>query len=170
MVAVVTPIERERSLQAILSALENVVDPEIPALSIRAIGILRDVRMDEDGSIEVVITPTYSGCPAVEQIVDEIKRVLAGMGGTETRVTRRFNPPWTTDWIGDEARETLKANGIAPPVGTAPAHHTSAVEIVSCPRCNSRQCELISLFGSTSCKAQYRCRSCREPFAYFKHF
>jgi ring-1,2-phenylacetyl-CoA epoxidase subunit PaaD len=170
MVATASANDRAWSVQSIRRALERVVDPEIPALSIRAIGILRDVRVAADGSAEVVITPTYSGCPAMEMIVDDIERVLAGEGVGDARVITRFDPPWATDWIDDEARETMKANGTAPPVGSAAARDTFAVEIVDCPRCGSRQTELISAFGSTSCKAQYRCRRCHEPFAYFKHF
>lgn len=170
MVTAVPSDDRPPSIAAIHAALEQVVDPEIPTLSIRAIGILRDVRISDDGLTEVVITPTYSGCPAIDVITHEIKRVLAELCVTDVRVATSFNPPWTTDWIGDDAREIMKANGIAPPVGTVAAQEAFQVDFVSCPLCGSRQVELVSSFGSTSCKAQYRCRNCREPFAYFKNF
>lgn len=160
-----------RSVEVARAVLERVVDPEIPALSIREIGILRDVHLDDDGVMQVVITPTYSGCPAMEFVIDEIERVLADAGFTQRRVVMRQSPAWTSDWIGAEAREKLLASGIAPPSGPAAAGQTLfAVDLVSCPRCNSKQAERLSEFGSAACKAQYRCRVCKEPFSYFKRF
>lgn len=160
-----------RSVEVARAALECVVDPEIPALSIREIGILRDVQLDDDGVMQVVITPTYSGCPALEFVMDEIRRVLADAGFAQSRVVTRQSPAWTTDWIGLEAREKLLASGIAPPSGPADVVKTLfAVELVTCPRCNSKQAERLSEFGSAACKAQYRCRACKEPFSYFKRF
>lgn len=160
----------EDLVQRIYSALESVRDPEIPALSIRAIGILRDVQIATDGAVEVVVTPTYSGCPAIEMIVREIKQALEEIYVVDARVISKFNPAWTTDWIDEKAREVMRANGIAPPVGAAIGRDISLVEIVRCPRCNSGHTELISEFGATACKAQYRCLRCLEPFSYFKHF
>jgi ring-1,2-phenylacetyl-CoA epoxidase subunit PaaD len=163
------------------TVLEAVPDPEIPVVSIRELGILRDVRQADDGVLEVVITPTYSGCPAMEQIAADIAAALDGAGLAPHRVVSVLAPAWTTDWITVEAREKLRAYGIAPP-GSACATSAQAVRIVSraeraaavahpvCPHCGSPNTERLSEFGSTACKALYRCISCREPFDYFKPY
>ncbi len=156
-------------LERARAVLDRVCDPEIPVLTIRDIGILRDVQLDEDGTIEVVITPTYSGCPAMGMIAIEVELALAKAGIDAHRVSLRHSPPWTTDWISDEAREKLRAYGIAPPKeGSSSKRALFSNEVIACPKCGSGDTEKISEFGSTACKALYRCRSCREPFDYFK--
>ncbi|AKJ69801.1 phenylacetate-CoA oxygenase subunit PaaJ [Pandoraea thiooxydans] len=167
-------------------ALEAVPDPEIPVVSIRELGILRDVRLarasaDEAAGagavIEVVITPTYSGCPAMAQIAEDIGAALTQAGVGPYRVTTVLAPAWTTDWITDEARDKLQRYGIAPPTaGNARSDsqplrfHPRPQHGVTCPHCNSSNTELLSAFGSTACKALYRCLDCREPFDYFKPY
>nr|WP_233851602.1 1,2-phenylacetyl-CoA epoxidase subunit PaaD [Paraburkholderia sp. HD33-4] len=166
------------------SVLEAVPDPEIPVVSIRELGILRDVRRAADGALEVVITPTYSGCPAMSQIAEDIGRALEAAGLTRYRVATVLAPAWTTDWITAEAREKLRVYGIAPPTGncgsgasvqTAPQEKVlrfvpRKLPAPSCPRCGSAHTALLAQFGSTACKALYRCLDCREPFDYFKPY
>ncbi len=159
-----------RSARAVLS---EVVDPEIPVLTIEDLGILREVHEGEDGSIEVVITPTYSGCPAMRQLEDDIRSVLEDAGYAAVTVTTVLSPAWTTDWMSAEGRRKLAEYGIAPPVGSAPAGPVSLTlstrrpPEVACPRCGAAARET-ARFGSTACKAAYVCTSCREPFDYFK--
>ncbi|MBV1927439.1 MAG: phenylacetate-CoA oxygenase subunit PaaJ [Rhodobacteraceae bacterium] len=151
------------------AALDQVCDPEIPVLTIRDIGILRDVKQDEDGTIEVIITPTYSGCPAMGMIAIEVELALAKAGIDAHRVSLRHSPAWTTDWIPEDAREKLRAYGIAPPKkGSNSKRALFSNEVIACPKCGSSETERISEFGSTACKALYRCKSCLEPFDYFK--
>ncbi len=149
--------------------LESVTDPEIPVLTIADLGILRDVRIAED-RVEVVITPTYSGCPAMGTIEDDIRAVLARHGVTGVQVTHRVSPPWTTDWLSEAGRRKLADFGIAPPVGRAcdrrALRHSDPC--VRCPQCGSRDTRRVSEFGSTACKALYCCNDCLEPFDYFK--
>lgn len=164
---------------AIWSALEGLTDPEIPVVTLRELGILRAVRLGSDGVVEVVITPTYSGCPAMGQIEDDVRATLTAQG-VQARVVTQLAPAWTTDWISEDAREKLRAYGIAPPrCGSAvPASGASAVlrfaarpaDAVPCPHCGSDNTTEISHFGSTACKAQYRCLDCMEPFDYFKPY
>ncbi len=142
-----------------------VPDPEVPCVTVADLGILRWVRMDGDVAVAGV-TPTYSGCPAVLAIELAVEAALRD-AGYQARIERVFIPPWTTDWITPEGREKLRAYGIAPPVAGGKATLFGAVA-VACPRCASTNTERLSEFGSTACKAQYRCRSCREPFDYFK--
>lgn len=140
------------------AAAAAVQDPEIPVLTIEDLGILRDVRLDGDG-VEVTITPTYSGCPAMNVIAWEIEAALSHAGFTAVRVRSVLSPAWTTDWMSEDGRRKLREYGIAPPDPSArPA----------CPQCGSRDTELISAFGSTPCKALHRCLVCREPFDAFK--
>lgn len=146
--------------------LENVADPEIPVLSLRDLGILRGVHRD-GGRVRVVITPTYSGCPAMRAIEDEVRATLARAGHTEVKVETRLSPAWTTDWMSAEGRTKLRAYGIAPPVAHA-GDEAAADVAVECPQCGSRDTRCISEFGSTACKALYQCQACREPFDYFK--
>lgn len=149
--------------------LARVPDPEIPAISVTELGIVRDVQAVEDG-VDVVVTPTYSGCPATEVIERSIREALSAAGARDVRVRQQLSPAWSTDWIAEDARERLRAYGIAPP-GERPAGGTqplSFVPRVACPRCGSADTERLSQFGSTACKALYRCRACREPFEYFK--
>jgi ring-1,2-phenylacetyl-CoA epoxidase subunit PaaD len=149
--------------------LDRVPDPEIPVISVTELGIVRDVRAAADG-VDVVVTPTYSGCPATEVIERSIREALTAAGAAQVRVTTQLAPAWTTDWIGPAAQEKLRAYGIAPP-GTqraAEAQPLNFMPRIECPRCGSADTERLSQFGATACKALYRCRSCREPFEYFK--
>lgn len=162
-------------LRTIWAWLEAVPDPEIPVVSVVDLGIIRDVRWDE-GALIVDITPTYSGCPATSVIALDIDMALLKKGIETVHVKTVLSPAWTTDWITEAGRVKLKDYGIAPPVGTvstcAGLIGLSAQKLVSvnCPRCDSDQTERISQFGSTPCKASYRCKSCLEPFDYFKVF
>lgn len=155
--------------------LESIPDPEIPVVSIRELGILREVN-EHDGVLEIVITPTYSGCPAMGQIEDDVRAALAA-NGIEARVVTRLAPAWTTDWITPEAKEKLRSFGIAPPHTTStdnvvrfarPASHVSAE--AACPHCGSSNTTETSHFSSTACKALYKCLDCLEPFDYFKPY
>jgi ring-1,2-phenylacetyl-CoA epoxidase subunit PaaD len=145
----------------------QVVDPEIPVLTIADLGVLRSVEV-KDGKVDVAITPTYSGCPAMNMIALEIKLALETEGIRDASVHLVLSPAWTTEWLSEEGRRKLLAYGIAPP---AKAHGRRALfaqpEIV-CPQCGSRETQMISEFGSTSCKALWRCKTCGEPFDYFK--
>jgi ring-1,2-phenylacetyl-CoA epoxidase subunit PaaD len=149
--------------------LNRVPDPEIPVISVTELGIVRDVKAASDG-VEVVVTPTYSGCPATEAIERAIREALTAAGAPRVLVTTRLAPPWTTDWIEPAAQEKLRAFGIAPPGEKVPdeAQPLRFMPRVTCPRCGGADTERLSQFGSTACKALYRCRSCREPFEYFK--
>jgi ring-1,2-phenylacetyl-CoA epoxidase subunit PaaD len=155
------------------AALEAVTDPELPFLTIADMGILRDVRLAADGkTVEVAITPTYSGCPAMDAVALDIASALAKAGFPGARIERVLSPAWTTDWLSPAAREKLRANGIAPPEGDQGRARGKralfAETAVACPMCGSAETERVSEFGSTACKASYRCRACREPFQYFK--
>lgn len=149
--------------------LAHVPDPEIPAISVTDLGIVRDVRSADDG-VDVVVTPTYSGCPATEAIERSIREALSAAGARAVRVRQQLSPAWTTDWIAEDARERLRRYGIAPPGERArgPDQPLTFVPRVACPRCESTDTERLSQFGATACKALYRCRACREPFEYFK--
>lgn len=158
----------------IWQSLARVVDPEIPVLTIEDLGILRDVREGPEGEVEVVITPTYSGCPAMHQIEADIVSELRADGHEDVKVTTVLSPAWTTDWMSQEGRRKLREFGIAPPSGAAPSGPVSVTlgfgppaPKVTCPRCNAVARET-SRFGSTACKSAYVCTECREPFDYFK--
>jgi ring-1,2-phenylacetyl-CoA epoxidase subunit PaaD len=146
----------------------QVVDPEIPVLTIADLGVLRDVAVAEDGAVEVVITPTYSGCPAMSMIAVEVELALRRAGIAGGRVKTVLSPAWTTDWMSEEGRRKLAAYGIAPPAPKASRRALFGIEAIACPRCGSDDTETIAEFGSTACKALRRCRSCREPFDHFK--
>ena len=152
---------------AVRAAVAAVPDPEIPVVTIDDLGILRDVTVTGDGRIEVTLTPTYSGCPAVEAIEGDVQRVLAEHGFADAAVRTVLAPAWTTDWISDEGRRKLAAYGIAPPGRCGPAG-VATVELVRCPQCGSADTRLLSRFGSTACKALRVCNRCREPFDHFK--
>ncbi|MEV4891952.1 1,2-phenylacetyl-CoA epoxidase subunit PaaD [Nonomuraea sp. NPDC055795] len=140
-----------------------VPDPELPVLTLGDLGIVREVRQGTDGGFEVVVTPTYSGCPAMDAIRDDIGRALPG-----AVVTTVLSPPWSTDWITDEGREKLREHGISPP-GHLRGRGAVALELSArCPRCGSPETRLVSRYGSTACKALYTCRVCLEPFDHFK--
>ena len=148
-------------------AAAEVVDPEIPVLTIADLGVLRDVAVT-DGCVEVAITPTYSGCPAMNMIGLEIELALAREGITRSKVRTVLSPAWTTDWMSDDGRRKLRDYGIAPPQAGSGRRALFGEQQVACPQCGSENTELLSEFGSTSCKALWRCKSCREPFDYFK--
>jgi ring-1,2-phenylacetyl-CoA epoxidase subunit PaaD len=170
-------VATDASLQAIAQALAHLADPEIPLVALTELGILREVREGADGTPEVVITPTYSGCPAMGQIEDDIVAALrdAGLPG---RVVTQLSPAWTTDWMSDVAREKLRAYGIAPPRCTQAApsgvmrfsRQAVTAEAIACPQCGSHNTTETSPFGSTACKSLYKCLDCLEPFDYFKPF
>jgi ring-1,2-phenylacetyl-CoA epoxidase subunit PaaD len=148
--------------------LAQVPDPEIPVISVTELGIVRDIKA-VDESLTVVVTPTYSGCPATEAIETAIRDALREAGASEVRIETRLAPPWTTDWLDPAAAAKLRAHGIAPP-GAAAAAQTIRMmpRAPACPRCGSSDTERLSEFGATACKALYRCGACREPFEYFK--
>ncbi len=145
----------------------QVVDPEIPVLTIADLGVLRDVAI-HDGGVEVTITPTYSGCPAMNMIALEIELALEREGFRKPKVRTMLSPAWTTDWMSEAGRRKLRDYGIAPPLPASSRRALFGVQAVACPQCGSENTELLSEFGSTSCKALWRCKSCREPFDYFK--
>ena len=155
--------------------LHSVPDPEVPAVSLYDLGIVRDVRLLENGVLDVVLTPTYSGCPATEVIESDVLAAISAAGLGPAQVTLQRAPAWMTDWISAEGREKLRAYGIAPP---GPVDASQGVPVrfmprraapaVPCPHCASTHTERLSAFGSTACKALYRCLDCREPFEHFK--
>lgn len=156
---------------SLFKLLDSVCDPEIPVLTLQDLGVLRDISITGD-EVKVTITPTYSGCPAVQVMQEDIKTVLAGAGYQHVTVQQSLSPAWTTDWMSDAGREKLRAYGIAPPArqaGQQTGQQTERANI-QCPQCGSSKVKLISEFGSTACKALYRCqdKNCREPFDYFK--
>jgi ring-1,2-phenylacetyl-CoA epoxidase subunit PaaD len=145
----------------------SVVDPEIPVLTIADLGVLREVALN-DGRVEVTITPTYSGCPAMNMITLEIELALEREGFRNSHVRTVLSPAWTTDWMSADGRRKLRKYGIAPPQRARSRRGLFGVEQVACPQCGSANTEVLSEFGSTSCKALWRCKACREPFDYFK--
>ncbi|MFJ6284393.1 1,2-phenylacetyl-CoA epoxidase subunit PaaD [Pseudarthrobacter oxydans] len=149
----------------------TVVDPEIPVLSIADLGILRDVEVT-DGKVKVTITPTYSGCPAMDAIRDDVKTAFAKEGYQDVEVDLVLSPAWTTDWMTDAGKQKLQEYGIAPPTGKShAARHAGPIRLtmaVKCPQCASLNTKELTRFGSTSCKALYVCQDCKEPFDYFK--
>jgi len=154
----------------IREAVGQVPDPEIPVLTIADLGILRDVRIGPGGCVEVTITPTYSGCPAMDTIAEDIAETCARHGWPDVTVRRELSPAWTTDWMTDEGKRKLREFGIAPPARRCgPAAGPVPVPLsVRCPRCGSPDTREINRFGSTACKALYACNACLEPFDYFK--
>ncbi|HEU4629672.1 MAG TPA: 1,2-phenylacetyl-CoA epoxidase subunit PaaD [Gemmatimonadaceae bacterium] len=151
--------------------LRGVMDPEVPVLSVVDLGIVRDVRVDDEG-VTVTVTPTYSGCPAVQVIERDILAALAAHDVPDARIRTVYSPPWTSDWLSDEAKARLRAYGIAPPDPApgddelVPLRRRS--EVLACPFCGSTETELRSEFGSTACKSIAYCRSCAQPFEAFK--
>jgi ring-1,2-phenylacetyl-CoA epoxidase subunit PaaD len=148
-------------------AAAQVVDPEIPVLTIADLGVLRDVAVS-DGHVEVAITPTYSGCPAMNMIALEIELALEREGIRGSKIRTVLSPAWTTDWMSDDGRRKLREYGIAPPQAGSGRRALFGAQQVACPQCGSENTEVLSEFGSTSCKSLWRCKSCREPFDYFK--
>ena len=160
-------VTSEEKLSALWRAAGSVADPEIPVLSITDLGVLSDIRLSEDGA-EIFITPTYSGCPAMNMIALEIELAVAKAGLGPARVTTVLSPAWTTEWITEEGRQKLEAYGIAPPARGGGRRSLFGEDTVACPQCGSQDTREISPFGSTSCKALRQCNACREPFDYFK--
>jgi len=157
------------SLEDIKKLISEIPDPEIPVISINELGVLRDVFYQEE-TLKVVITPTYSGCPAMDRFQKDIIEKLELLKVKSYEIKIQFEPAWTTDWLSEKAKAKLRDYGIAPP-----AHKTKDKkilmgdkQIVECPRCKTKETQLVSQFGSTACKAMYRCTSCLEPFEYFK--
>lgn len=155
--------------QKIWQILETVSDPEVPVLSVLDLGIVRAVAITEQG-IEITITPTYSGCPAMDVISMNIRLALLQEGYTQVQIHSVLTPAWTTDWMSQSGKEKLQAYGIAPPQyrRTSAPDAFPEEETIPCPQCQSRHTKLISQFGSTACKALYQCNDCKEPFDYFK--
>ncbi len=182
-----TASSSEEAKHIVFEILETVSDPEVPVLSVIDLGIIRNIEIIPASSLELVppgweaggkewkvlisITPTYTGCPAIDVMKINIRMALLQHGFTDIQITQVLSPAWTTDWISEKGKEKLKAYGIAPP------HYTQAVctadsfqmeEAIQCPLCNSYHTRLVSQFGSTACKALYQCEDCKEPFDYFK--
>ena len=153
-----------------MQLLDQVMDPEVPVLSILDLGIVRDVLMDED-KITVVITPTYTGCPAMDMIGAQIKMEMLAAGFKEVSVKQVLSPAWTTDWMTERGKKRLTEYGIAAPLprqSVCTPERFAEEEAIPCPHCQSYRTQRISEFGSTACKALYRCNNCQEPFDYFK--
>ena len=151
----------------IYELIRNIPDPEIPVITIEDLGILREVKYEDD-KIVISITPTYSGCPAMKAIENDITDILRESGIENFQIKTVFAPVWTTDWINDEAKEKLRRYGISPPEGKSTDKNILLNKKILCPQCNSSNTEMISHFGSTACKALYRCKDCLEPFDHFK--
>lgn len=165
---VTTTVERARSVA------ESVTDPELPMLTLAELGVLRDVEIRDTGTVVVTMTPTYSGCPAIDVMRVDLKRALANAGYDDVEIRTVLQPAWTTDWITPEGRRKLAEAGIAPP-GTAPRaggrvliNLGPTMRRVACPQCGSNDTVEVSRFGATACKALWRCEACREPFEHFK--
>jgi len=160
----------EATKEQIIQYLEEITDPEVPVLNIVELGIVRNVRYESDNLL-VEITPTYSGCPAMRVIENAILSTLTEKGIEHVVIKTIFSPPWTTDWLTDEAKQKLKAYGIAPPEKVEKLNwmpFSNANKKVSCPFCDSSQTKLTSEFGSTACKSLYYCNNCQQPFEHFK--
>lgn len=157
------------SKEQILDVLREIPDPEIPVIDIYELGILKNIILKGE-EVEVIITPTYSGCPAMKQIESDIVNKLKEKGIQKSKVTMVYQPAWTTDWINDEAKEKLRKYGIAPPPNSTQDKGAllGKPKMVACPQCGSANTEMVSQFGSTACKALYKCINCKEPFDYFK--
>lgn len=157
------------SKEKIYSYLENVSDPEVPVLSILDLGIVRDVIINEENeTVEILITPTYSGCPAMQMIAMNVKMEMLTQGVKNVIVTEILSPAWTTDWMTESGKRKLNEYGIAPPQNKSNEYIPIEDLIVPCPICQSKNTSVISEFGSTACKSLYRCNDCLEPFDYFK--
>jgi ring-1,2-phenylacetyl-CoA epoxidase subunit PaaD len=174
VVSVTLPADTAARCERAWAALHEVLDPEVPALSVCDLGLVREVIAHDD-HLEVVLTPTYSGCPATEVISNDVRQAVERAGLGPVTVSLRRAPAWTTDWISDEGRRKLSEYGIAPP-GPVQVPTTAVIRLVdrraaravACPRCGSTQTEQLSAFGATACKSLYRCVACREPFEHFK--
>jgi ring-1,2-phenylacetyl-CoA epoxidase subunit PaaD len=152
------------------AALEQVLDPEVPVVSVVDLGMIRQINVADGRAVEVEMTPTYTGCPATKMIEELVRGAVLNAGADEVKVSIVLDPPWTTDWLSQAGREKLIAYGIAPPVhqSTSKMALMGTNPEVGCPRCGSNKTVVVSEFGSTACKALYQCRDCLEPFDYFK--
>jgi len=160
-------VELAISREQVFDWLSEVPDPEIPVLTITDLGIVRGIAVRDEVVVE--LSPTYSGCPATEVIEQSVVDALHRHGVEDVRIRRVLSPPWTTDWISDEGRDKLREYGIAPPARSASKRELlQKARAIACPRCASLATELVSEFGSTACKASYKCSDCLEPFEYFK--
>ncbi|MCB9045119.1 MAG: phenylacetate-CoA oxygenase subunit PaaJ [Chitinophagales bacterium] len=159
-------VGEELTKHAVMELLSEIADPEIPVVSIAEIGMLRDVHITDEGC-EVIITPTYTGCPAMGIIEADIKALLDSKG-INSKVKLVYNPAWNTDWITDEAKEKMRRYGIAPPEHSSCGDIVLAEAHIACPQCGSKNTEVLSRYGATACKALYKCNACKEPFEYFK--
>ena len=157
----------ENNVKQVWDWLADVPDPEIPVVSVVDLGIVRNINIGDD-TVEVEVAPTYSGCPATEVIESSILEKLVDEGLKGVSIKRVLSPPWTTDWITESGRGKLRDYGIAPPVGSASKRELLGKGAVHCPRCGTSQTTVVSEFGSTACKASYKCDECLEPFEYFK--
>ena len=156
--------------KALYAYLEEIKDPEVPVLSIIDLGIVRDIILHDD-ELEVIITSTYTGCPAMDMITTQIRIELATLGFKKVKITHAISPPWTTEWMSEEGKRKLKEYGIAPPNPKQQVCDDklfASAEAVQCPHCDSWHTHRVSEFGSTACKALYQCDDCKEPFDYFK--
>jgi ring-1,2-phenylacetyl-CoA epoxidase subunit PaaD len=156
--------------QTVYKYLEEVNDPEVPVLNVIDLGIVRDVILHNEDEVEVIITPTYSGCPAMDVITLDIRMALLTLGFKKIKITQVLSPAWTTDWMSEAGKQKLKDFGIAPPTPKQQVcdQKLFADEAIQCPHCNSWHTHRVSQFGSTACKALYVCDACQEPFDYFK--
>jgi ring-1,2-phenylacetyl-CoA epoxidase subunit PaaD len=153
------------------AAAGSVVDPEVPVLTIADLGVLRDVTVDADGQVTVTVTPTYSGCPAMDVIRSDVEKALRTVGFSQIEVHTVLSPAWTTDWMTEGGRRALSDYGIAPPQPRGPTGGPVLVSLtVRCPQCDSPDTRELSRFGSTACKSMWACNSCLEPFDHFKAF
>ena len=157
-------VAKKADLAELYELLSSVCDPEIPVLTLQDLGVLRDISVDDD-NINVTITPTYAGCPALETMRADIESTLANAGYQNVDIKQVLSPAWTTDWMSEDGRNKLREYGIAPPASTACGQQSGNIE---CPQCKSDDVRMISEFGSTACKALYQCQDCKEPFDYFK--
>lgn len=159
-----------KTTEQIFNLLSEIPDPEIPVISIIELGVIRDIKLVDEKTIEVKITPTYSGCPAMKQMEDDVRKKLMDNGFKSVTITTVYNPPWSSDWLNAEARLKLQKYGIAPPEEntTDKSFLTGKPKTVTCPRCKSKNTIMISQFGSTACKALHQCKECLEAFDYFK--
>ena len=162
-------VDTNSIIEKVTDLVSSIPDPEIPVIDLGDLGIIRDVKLTEDGELVVVITPTYSGCPATDAIKIQVQMVLLEAGYEKSRVETVLDPPWTTEWISEDGKKKLKEFGIAPPQGKHPDSLSELEEKkVVCPFCQSQNTRVISTFGSTPCKAMFACNECLEPFDYFK--
>lgn len=165
-----SPITKEQ----VYEWLSQVSDPEVPVLTVLDMGVIRNVQLnhtDDDTEVTIKITPTYSGCPAMDMISMNVRMALLSMGVSKVHIVEQLSPAWTTDWMSEEGKRKLKEYGIAPPQRKAKGDSGLGLfesDNVPCPRCDSTDTELVSQFGPTSCKALYKCNSCKEPFEHFK--